>query len=376
MTNLELLNQLKDDCEEKFYALEIGLRKQETLVRDLPELFIHISMNENGSKARINYIPSNRVSVTISAYFLEGIHQSIVKHEDIISSFMMVGMNGPVDEESFDVSPSLEAIYDLAVQFVIHHELFHLLCGHLDLKRGNREMAEINELYQPTRGESKEKKEERLKFYYAEVEADGSSIFWMIDRVVHGSVNQALFSYGLLEADCDASISELEGKAKLFAFKMVFISFWLVTSIIEVSRANKNLSKKHPLPATRILSGIHTLLEFYSNLIVTEENSEENIAKLDDENIAKMDDFFSGIIGPFCMFFRDFPDATTSDFILDNKDEFDFHNRVISILRDSKNLLLNKPAESPEEFEISDLKPLRKIMTQALESYRYMEDMN
>jgi len=373
----ELIKRLKDNCNHVFSFITKGLFDQISLCKELPTIRIGFSTNKQ-IKARIGYMPScnKTILVTISESFLQEIHKTIESHRKIISAMMKIGIGEHFTEKNFDVDMVLDSVYDLSLQFVLHHELFHLLCGHIDFKKGNYKLSEINESSEITDGIKKWDDKDELRFYFREMEADNSSIVWLINKLIFGSVNKTLIQYDVVDSDFNKSIIDLDGVAKSIGYKMLFIAIWLVISLIERDRvdAEEAQRKTHPYPSARIISCIHTIIEIYAELSVSRVSMDGRFANLTDQNRSLITEFFDGIAGPFCIFFRGFPDASTVDIKLKSIDDFNLNNDVMKIFKESSNIFFNRSANTLEGLQLNLIETVRIEMIDALRSYRYFEE--
>lgn len=372
----KLMEMLKQDCHRIFKDVSKGLFNQSLLTKTLPDIRLGFCKDPK-VKARIGYMPGREktVLVTISEDFLFENYQAIMTHMKVISAMMRVGTEDRISEDQFDIYLIMEAIYDLSLQYVLHHELFHLLNGHLDLQKGDMRLASIDESDDMSYVANNGTEENILRYYFREMEADGSSIGWIINKLVLGSVNNILIQCQLVEESYDDAIIGLNGTARLFAYKMMFIAIWLVISLIEKARGHKmGNGDTHPFPVTRIISFIHTLLEFYAELSGSTIRKDGRFATLDENNISQITEFQEGITLPFCIFFREFPDASKEETELNNIDDFDFTNSVMSIVKESSNILINGAAKTIEGLQVKSIESVRAEMVDVLYTYRYLEE--
>ncbi len=374
---MEVIDFLKEDCERVFPLVVEGLALQTDLTHELPRFRIGF-IRDNRIKARIGYMPgrSKTVLITVSEFLLIDIYQLIENHKKIISSMMKIGVSKTFIDERFDALVK-EAIYDIALQFVLHHELFHLLSGHFDYQRKNFGLGQIDEYYGFADMGNKPNGNDSLHFYFQEMEADNSSLIWIINKLALEQVNLVLISLNLVEDNFKEEIVLLTEGAKDFAYKMVFIAFWMVVSLIESYRLNviKSTTEEHPFPVARIITCIHTLMEHYAKLIISRKSTGGNFVKLTNSNISYIERFIESIVLPFCTFFRDFPDASIADNELFTANDFDLSNKVISIIKDSNNLLANRSPKNVGGLQIDDIEIVRREMEIKLNSYRYLKEI-
>ena len=234
------------DANERFAAVVAGLRTALTLERPLPDVRLECTQDP-AVTARVLKSPWGDVLVELGDHFLGDLLEAIEHlHEDQLTLLVLPPAGAPADAPQLnDVRTSLFAI---AEQFVMHHELFHLLCGHLDQHiasaPGHHLALEENQtalhasVSIPFDGPMSAERELSL---FIELEADNSALQWLADRCAIGDLTTVLPSM----ADGAVPISRALPADQAVAFRLCFAAVWLVLLLFERSGASKNPSPTH-----------------------------------------------------------------------------------------------------------------------------------
>lgn len=364
------IEMLKQDCRHVLENALHGLRSQRSLTKPIPELSIAFS-KDFSLKARVGWLTRDckSVLITISDGFLRDLYNNVTRHASLIAAAM------DANEADNDAMLIYEAVYDWSIQFVLHHELFHLLCGHLDLASAMSSPADVvDESYNLSENQADIEKND-LHYYFLEMEADSSAIVWLAHKLIMGSVNNLLIHRNLANEPISEAATELVGPAKISAYRTLFMAIWLVISLMERDRiGGDKKNESHPLPSARIIAAIHTLIESYSSLVVTRMERGRTYAKLDDQHIVEIAEFQKMVAGPFCAFFSGFPDAADQDRELKDISDFDMDNPALEIVKDACSLLSGDEANSAGGRQLDIIETIREIKLSELKLYRYFEE--
>ena len=171
-----------------------------------------------------------------------------------------------------------EICLELMVSVVLLHELFHILCGHLDEAVGGKQGVKFSEaalgLTTGVRVSGERPtgmpEDELLGGYFRELEADNCALQALAQ--LPSPPNLRLFLTECLEVDrdrCDDPedliLGQLTGIEKVFAYRFLLVSVWQVIQALEAARAEdvRRGVKGHPYPGARLLAAVLTLLESF-----------------------------------------------------------------------------------------------------------------
>lgn len=197
------------------------------------------------------------------------------------------------------------ALYSIAEQFVTHHELFHLLCGHLDHRiassKARRLSLEEYELAAAARANGAPTQEDEASHLplFIELEADNSALQFLADKCVIGDLAAVCPS---LEA-APTPLSRVDGADKAPAFRVCLTAVWLVLWLFEDLRDGEP-SRSHPWPATRLLAVLFTLLPYYADIPdrTLEERSGERFTTLTEQTAALATEYLVEVVRPAMKF--------------------------------------------------------------------------
>jgi len=166
-------------------------------------------------------------------------------------------------------SEVVSAIEEIAVSFILLHEVFHLMGGHLDWAAAQRGIAHFDEqrlgmAFGRQRASKKSKSIHRVGLsaaYVLESEADCNAIQWLLQSAELGEL------LGLLRTRLKAA-KDFAPQKRQAAFRLVLAAVWLVIRKLESSRATwlQQRGKTHPLPVTRLFMAVGTFLREYSEI--------------------------------------------------------------------------------------------------------------
>ena len=141
-------------------------------------------------------------------------------------------------------------LLELAVSFVVLHEICHVLCGHVAvLVPGDGRTTTSDAL------------RERRHFYFREVEADWAAV----DCLTLACTLPALASY--LSIAEDVSLDELTDRARVDGYRILFAAVALATLQVETLRSNsEHPDTRHPMPEARFLAVTHSMMKTYAGI--------------------------------------------------------------------------------------------------------------
>lgn len=254
--------------------------------------------------ARIRRSRTGRVSIEFGKEFLHRLLNLITQLDDAQLAALLdpAAPSAPAGERLEAVRI---ALYSIAEQFVTHHELFHLLCGHLDQRiassKARRLSLEEFELAAAARANSASMQGDEASqlALFIELEADNSALQFLADKCVIGDL-VALFPS--LKA-APVPLSQLDGADKAPAFKVCFAAVWLVLWLFEDLRDGEP-SRSHPWPATRVLAVLFTLLPYYADIPdrTLEDRGGERFAVLTEQTATLATEYLREVVRPAMKF--------------------------------------------------------------------------
>lgn len=204
------------------------------------------------------------VVITISARFIAEVHEELLNYSDALVRLA----TGP-GRRSPRSGRVLKAIEELIVSFIMLHEIFHLVGGHVEWMSSRTELLSFDErrlgLFSASGlgpGVTKRPSYRRIaRAYLLESEADCTALQW----IVQSTYPPCLKLFLGRKAPVITSLPPVE---RLVGFRLVFTAVWLALRRMEASRTRWMVrnSPTHPLPAARLFAAVGTLLQEYSSI--------------------------------------------------------------------------------------------------------------
>jgi hypothetical protein len=227
-------------------------------------------------------VPRANPAIEVAATFASDVASEVRSNSGIAAQACLAGLE--FDDEAYAQGIVAEVIEELSVSFVILHELFHILAGHLrehvDFPAGNDPAAAFDEATLGVASTSRpiafdETERELLRAYYREFEADNCALQAIVQLPMQAALRNVVELIEDDEPTAEAVLS-LANIPRLIAFRLVGSAAWLVIKLIESKRSH-DLRRRldgHPLPAARLLASFITLLEEYVGLsrVAADEN--------------------------------------------------------------------------------------------------------
>lgn len=382
-TEEERAEQLRRSCEAAFEEIVGELQRTTPLERPLHrlDLFIDLAPSFNALVGR----PRGSQDVTIEV--CDGLIQDNFAFLDEYHLAFKGAVLSPLRRQDDDLlelalDPLLGTLYELGIQFVLHHELFHLLCGHLDLVASETvgDRVEIDEglVYLAAAGRPVSDSD-LVRSYYLELEADALALEWLLDRLSFTSIDQQLDTLGLGPAtDGDWTISDLQGDSRILGFRFVTAAVWAVVLQIEANRrkAGPERFRSHPLPAARLIALTKTLMGWYcrvESLRVSETGA--LLWKPQPKDLEPIKEFWRSVMLPAFEFVTNLPNVTTPHTASPTAtDSSEFSAR--SVLQDIKDLLGQRAPQGPGGRQLAQIERLRMEMARELSELRYLDVLN
>lgn len=361
------------DATERFAVIRSMLPSALNLRRQLPEIRLSRVTNPKVT-ARIRRSAAGRVIIEFGDEFLDRL-LNLVEHldEDMLGS-LLVSTAAPDRPGSAQLEAARIALYAMAEQFVMHHELFHLLCGHLDHKatstRGRR--LALDESKPATRRARKNAKVGRLDGVellplFVELEADNSALQFLVDKCVVADL-AAVFP----DAGMDAvRLSTLEGPNRVPAFRLYLAAAWLVLSLFE--GLDDKPSKSHPWPAARLLALLFTLVPYYVDFPNVMENDDgEQFTILTDESAADTREYMLDVVRPAMKFATALGDEEEIVRLYKAPDS-ERSNLFADSLLDLKGLIFDTEVRTPGGLQLLALMRRRNHFAPLFDPFRYID---
>lgn len=361
------------DANERFAAVVVGLRIALTLERPLPDVRLERTQDPTVT-ARVLKNSWGDVLVEVGDDFLGNLLGAIEQlHEDQLTLLVQPPVGAPAD--ALQPNDVRTALFAIAEQFVMHHELFHLLCGHLDqhIASGPGHHLALEEsqtalhagVSTPFDGPMTAERELSL---FIELEADNSALQWLADRCAIGDLMTVLPSM----ADGAVPISRAVPADQAVAFRLCFAAVWLVLLLFERSGASKSPSASHPWPSARLLALLMTLMPYYvQGVEISEDELGQRFTVLNDETLEPTKAFLLDVVRPAMKFVVAHADG---DRIVSHYEKADPSRSDLfaDVLRDLKAVLLDDEVTTPGGRQILAMLQKRRHYADLFSSYRYL----
>ena len=181
---------------------------------------------------------------------------------------VLVALSGSSPAKRLDPSEVIELFRELTSTFVILHEIFHLIRGHIGWilsKRRGRDFDEEALGLQFDSGRQNKTAATGPSYsaiadaYLLESEADCTAVQWMILSMSQPTLQRILGTRA-------RTIMTFPKQCRLVAFRLLVAAVWLVIRTMESPRREviANNSRTHPLPSTRAYTVFGECLTAYS----------------------------------------------------------------------------------------------------------------
>lgn len=275
----------------------------------------------------------------------------------------------PRDQPRFQIgkfrTSFLESIEEMAVSFVFLHEIFHIFCGHLHARdvAGFASYDEVSMCADSLASNGREEAYQLcLRAYYREVEADNTALQWLMQSRMPIGLRTLLYS----SRKCDViSISDTASKCREIAYKILLSAVWLVVKRMEKARSAtmKMQYSQHPLPGARLLASIFTVLEQFAEIDAVPDQSGRKLHQLSSREKMGIDKFLRVVLKPLLIAPWPADDMST---IEQGQESFS-----VLVALEIRNLLLQRPTETPIGQELERVEMLRSAMCEELADFRY-----
>lgn len=257
------------------------------------------------------------------------------------------------------------ALAELSSSFVVLHEAFHILAGHLrELEQSNPSInCKLDEFSLGMDTSSPPTMNPEMsdlqRAYYREFEADNNALQAMIQLPMPPATELVLVQASDTEPEMAPILARQELLAKIIGFRILAAASWIVIRLVERQRAPA-LQRSHPLPGARLLAAFITLVEEYAGLSQAKRQTDEIRLPIKPSKEQKrlVLEFTELVLKPVLVH------LTAS-----NGDE---SIPLPIYVKEIYNLMFNQPMETPEGNEVLEIQSLRTEMVERLSPFRYI----
>ena len=257
-------------------------------------------------------VPYSTPAIEVASSFIKDIVQELSINLHEASQAVLYGLefgDAIKDAEQFVRS----ALQENVVSFVVLHELFHILAGHLReqtvFSDSELPLSEMSLGMTSTQASDDVDEEELLRAYYREFEVDDCALQAMVQLPLHEESLSFLSSIETEEQDGVLAFELINstGLPKVFGYRLMAVSAWIIVRLIESKRSQqiRRQFEAHPLPSARLLSCFTTLLEEYARLSgETLDSDGRKSRKPSSEEADSIVEFFELVFKPMSMFLQ------------------------------------------------------------------------
>lgn len=352
--------------ERLFAAAWQTIRESEDLRRLPPKITVHFSPRIDARLcARIEW--NRGVRLVISTRFAEELQRELAGLSPTLAALAFASAQTRRMRQPEVVS----AIEEIAVSFILLHEIFHLIGGHLDWTTEQRGIAHFDEQQlgmAPRRKPSAKSlkspsRPELSTSYVLESEADCNAIQWLVQRAEFDGL-RALLRMGR------RAVTDLPPQKRRTAFRLAVASVWLIIRKLESSRITwlEASGKTHPLPVTRLFMAFGTFIQEYSIISDLEFDDAGGAQhRLSGKDITSMREFLQHILGPVLKADWSPGRGTVPSNSLEGQMRFYFP--------DFANHMLNREVTTKVGRQIIQMEKARFRMNRTLKPYRFFPTM-
>lgn len=343
------------------------------LKKTFPSLRLAILQGSSSvSSARV--VPGREPRIEIALAFLNELDEQCTRDADIIR--VTFGDQDAPGDGTARRSIILDAVRDFATQFIVLHEVSHILCGHLDSvqRPGQTKALALDETSLGIEGTTKEDSDAHVdpteihRAYFLEMEADNTAIQWLMQGPISAALVRFLRSRLPREYTADSAFAmvDLRGAVRVEAFRVLLSACWSVIALMERKRGNAlKGSRTHPTSEARLVGAIFTLMEQYAELAtsVTDPRTGGKFHRLTPHHHEACVAFFAEVaksifIERVAEYFR-------------AKDGQEKPLDALAVLQGVRESLADAPSQSKLDDELRAIEILRPTMVCDLESFRY-----
>lgn len=311
------------------------------------------------------------------AWFLDAMRDEILRNEVALTRACL-----PRDLRGARYGPMrgvfLECMSDAVASFALLHELFHLLCGHIEFSRANAGLSGDYRFDEATLGLAPGAQggsavavddDAVLAAYYVEIEADNTALQWWMQSPPLPALGTLLERCGRVPATPDGrGLNALPVSARRLAFRVLLAATWLSVRLMERARGAslRVVTRTHPFPAARLLAAVATLLEQYATLDEVRVDARgRKLRRMSRRDVGTITSFLRQVLKPALI--APWP-VRDHDAAADGFETF-----PPWIVLDIRNLMLLAPAETEPGRQLERVEQARSWMTARLAPTRYLD---
>jgi len=370
----DLLQTMRKECEQIFSHTLQGLSSV-PMLRPLGNVQFQCA-KQDVFLAKISVLPhSNDPKITITEGVYVQLFDVINSNRQFLFEAIFPAEMG-VETESLD---TLDTVFDLAFNFILQHELNHLFCGHFDYLRNTKGLAldefSMSESLGLLAGESDD---EWVKAYYLEVEADGTAIEWMLERLVFGQLGRDFSQLLGDRAPDNCAITDLPESCRDIGFRYLLTAVWIVITLMESNRSEsaKEHSATHPLPAARMITAINLLMLYYADIndFRMPDTGEMFVSATENER-KSMVAFISNVLRPVVRGFISLEATHSHSDLVIPYGGANPAEDIALLLIDMLSMFKNETPDSAVMEQVAKIEGVRHELLTLINEYRFMEDM-
>jgi hypothetical protein len=327
-----------------------------------PDLSFQLS-NRLSSRRAARISGSKRIVIEVSARFVLDLENGL---SDVQSALADLLYDSSVAER-LDPAEVLELFREFTSTFVILHEIFHLIAGHVGWILRKQSSLGFDEQGLGLQSKPNRQREASSYLPYSaaadayllESEADCTAAQWMILSMSQPTLQRLLGTR-------TRTIMTFPKQRRVVAFRLVVASLWLVIRRMESARRKiiENSSKTHPLPATRAFIVFGECLRAYSVVgDVRYDSRGGGQHTLSGEDVRSMDEFLKKVLRPVLQ--SDWNPGSES------LPPSSLEAQLLHYFPDFANHLLNRPVETAVGREMLRMERTRFRMDRSLRPFRY-----
>ena len=241
------------DCRAAFATLAPALRHQLGEHAAAPRCSFAILERETfDARVRRPGGLAGRAVVEVSTGLLVELHDALSR----ASGPLAPAIAGP--EAALEPDAALATLYDLALHFVLLHELYHVYEGHLVYLGREKGTAAVVESTVGLGGSALEAD----VAYFLELEADGSALTSLVSHLAFEHIESIARQAGEVSTT-DPCVHELRGDARDTGFRAALAALWITIALIERHRAPDGAM---PRALARLLGAVSGLMAWYAEL--------------------------------------------------------------------------------------------------------------
>lgn len=287
---------ITDRLKSLFTSTWEAIVQDESLRGKPPHVSLRFSARLDSSVcARIEWDESIRI--VISQKFILTFHEEL---QSVAPTLARLAFASRAAQKKH-ITAVVGAVEEMALSFILLHEIFHLMGGHMGWMSKRKNAASFDErllglafAQQSSKNKARPTQVALSEAYLLESEADCTALQWLIQF-------DALPSLCRLLRTRIAAMMDFPSKRRPTAFRLALTAIWLVIRKMESSRAEwmQAGSETHPLPITRLFAAFGTFVQEYS--VISDLRFDDRGGghhKLSRSDVTSMQEFLREVLGP------------------------------------------------------------------------------